>query len=85
MKTPTHILIVEDMPADADLARRAAEVVGYKGSLIFDATKPDGTPQKLLDVSRLYHLGWRPKTGMDAGIRYAYEDFLGLVEKGHVK
>jgi GDP-L-fucose synthase len=66
----------------ADLAKRTAEVVGYNGRLIFDATKPDGTPQKLLDVTRLYNLGWRPKIDMNAGIRYAYEDFLGLVNKG---
>jgi GDP-L-fucose synthase len=79
-----NIGVGEDI-AIVDLARQVADVVGYKGRLIFDASKPDGTPQKLLDVSRLYNLGWRPKTSLDAGIRYAYEDFLGLVEEGHVK
>lgn len=52
------------------------DVVGYKGALEFDTSKPDGTPRKLLDVSRLHKLGWRHKTSLQEGLRKAYEDFL---------
>src|SRR6185437_1487824 len=57
-------------------ASTVAEIVGYKGSLVFDRTKPDGTPRKLLDSSRIRALGWRPKTSLTAGLAAAYEDFL---------
>lgn len=59
-----------------DLATLVAAVVGFKGGIAFDATKPDGTPQKLLDVSRLRALGWRPRTDLRTGIAKAYEWFL---------
>ena len=49
------------------------EVVGYHGRIVFDASKPDGTPRKLLDVSRLEALGWKARTGLRDGIRKAYE------------
>ncbi len=57
----------------ADLARLIAEVVGYQGQLAFDLTRPDGTPRKLLDVSRLAGLGWRAKTELRAGIAATYQ------------
>jgi GDP-L-fucose synthase len=60
----------------AELARLVAEVVGYKGNLAFDTSKPDGTPQKLLDVSRLTSLGWQRKIGLREGIASTYQDFL---------
>ena len=60
----------------ADLARLVADAVGFNGRLIQDVSKPDGTPRKLLDVSRLKALGWAPATGLKAGIRAAYQDFL---------
>lgn len=60
----------------ADLARAVASVVGFRGSLEFDAGKPDGTPRKLLDVGRLKRLGWSPRVGLEAGIAAAYKDFL---------
>ena len=50
-------------------------VIGYKGRLIFDTTKPDGTPRKLLDVSRLSGLGWRAKIPLRAGIERTYSWF----------
>jgi GDP-L-fucose synthase len=50
--------------------------VGYDGKIVFDADKPDGTPRKLMDVSRLNHLGWVAKTGMAEGLAKAYRDFL---------
>lgn len=60
----------------AELAERVAKTVGFKGALKFDTSKPDGTPRKLLDVGRLYSLGWRPAIDLDAGIKAAYLDFL---------
>lgn len=59
-----------------ELAELVAEVVGFSGKLTFDASKPDGTPRKLLDVARMRALGWEAKTGFREGIRQAYEDFL---------
>ena len=59
-----------------DLAETVAKIVGFKGTLKLDTSKPDGTPRKLLDVGRLYSLGWRPTVELDAGIKAAYEDFL---------
>ncbi len=51
-------------------------VVGYRGQLVFDASKPDGTPRKLLDVSRLRNLGWRPRINLEEGIARAYQWYL---------
>ncbi len=59
-----------------ELAERVAEVVGFKGKLVFDASKPDGTPRKLLDSSKFASLGWTPKTSLLEGLRDAYRDFL---------
>jgi len=59
-----------------ELAETISQVVGYQGELRFDTSKPDGTPRKLLDVSKLEHLGWRYKTELEAGIRLAYDDYL---------
>jgi GDP-L-fucose synthase len=55
-----------------DLAELVAEVVGFKGKIVFDSSKPDGTMQKLLEVSRLKTLGWRPQTNLKEGITQAY-------------
>ena len=63
------------------LAEVIQEVVGFKGEVVFDASKPDGTPQKLLDVSRLAHLGWRSKISLKEGIRQAYEWYLKSAER----
>ena len=59
-----------------ELARTIADVVGWKGEFLFDLTKPDGTPRKLLDVSRLTALGWEASTSLEAGIKRTYEWFL---------
>jgi GDP-L-fucose synthase len=56
-----------------ELAETVMEVVGFHGRIVFDASKPDGTPRKWLDVSRLADLGWRARTGLRAGIRLAYD------------
>jgi len=59
-----------------ELTEMVAEVVGYQGEIRWDNTKPDGTPQKLLNVSFLHSLGWKHKTSLKEGLHLAYEDFL---------
>lgn len=59
-----------------DLAARIKEIVRYPGTLDFDREKPDGTPRKLMDVTRLHSLGWKATTCLTEGIKIAYEDFL---------
>jgi GDP-L-fucose synthase len=60
----------------SDVAHTVMEVVGFKGKLVFDTSKPDGTPRKLLNVDRLRGLGWQAKTSLPDGIALAYADFL---------
>jgi GDP-L-fucose synthase len=60
----------------AEFARVVAATVGYKGEISFDRSRPDGTPRKLLDVSRLAKMGWRARTSLEDGIRLAYRAFL---------
>jgi GDP-L-fucose synthase len=60
----------------AELARMIGRTVGYTGRIEHDTSKPDGTPRKLMDVSRLHALGWRPKVGLEEGLALAYRDFL---------
>ncbi len=59
-----------------ELAHKVADVVGFEGKILWDTTKPNGTPRKLLDVSKATALGWVYKTELDEGIRLAYYDFL---------
>ena len=77
-------LLVEDAPplinigtgedvTIRELAETVARVVGFHGTLVFDETKPDGTPRKLLDVERLHRLGWRHSTTLEQGIQRTYE------------
>jgi GDP-L-fucose synthase len=60
----------------SDFAKLVAEIVGYRGKLVFDAKRPDGTPRKLLDVTKLAALGWTAKTPLREGLQAAYADFL---------
>lgn len=62
-----------------ELAQMICETVGYEGELVFDPSKPDGTPRKLLDVSKLNKLGWKAQTTLDVGLRAAYEDYLKII------
>ena len=59
-----------------ELTELVAKVVGYEGTIKWDTTKPDGTPRKLLDVSKLESLGWKYHTELEEGIALAYDDFL---------
>jgi GDP-L-fucose synthase len=59
-----------------DLASLIARVVGYHGEISFDSGKPDGTPRKLLDVSKIRSLGWKPAVALEEGIQRTYRDFL---------
>jgi GDP-L-fucose synthase len=60
----------------AEFAGLVADVVGYEGELAFDTARPDGAPQKLLDVSKLAALGWRPSIALRQGLEGAYRDFV---------
>ncbi len=62
----------------AELALAVSEATGFQGSIDFDASKPDGSPRKLMDSHRLNALGWRAKVNLDQGLAAAYEDFLSL-------
>ena len=59
-----------------ELTELVAKVIGFEGEIKWDPTKPDGTPRKLLDITKLENLGWKYKTELEDGIRLAYEDFL---------
>jgi GDP-L-fucose synthase len=63
-----------------ELAETVKRVVGFAGEIVWDKTKPDGTPRKLMDSSRLLALGWRPEVDLERGLRMAYEDFLGRAD-----
>ncbi|EMU6985062.1 GDP-L-fucose synthase [Shigella flexneri] len=75
-----EFLHVDDMAAASihvmELAQTIAKVVGYKGRVVFDASKPDGTPRKLLDVTRLHQLGWYHEISLEAGLASTYQWFL---------
>ena len=58
------------------LAETVQRVVGFEGSLVFDTTKPDGTPRKLMDSSRLHALGWKPRIDLEDGIRQSYAWYI---------
>jgi GDP-L-fucose synthase len=64
-----------------ELAKIVQEIVEFKGQILFDLEKPDGTPRKLMDVSKLNSLGWFPKTSLHKGIEIAYEDFKTKINK----
>ncbi len=65
-----------------DLALLIKKIVGYTGDIDFDASKPDGTPRKLMDVTKLHRKGWKHKIDLEDGIKLAYQDFLNKFAKG---
>jgi GDP-L-fucose synthase len=65
-----------------DLATLVSRVVGYSGRIAWDTSKPDGTPRKLMDNSRILGLGWRPGIDLETGVRLAYEDFVRTLKSG---
>jgi len=71
--------------AIADLARLVARVVGYEGRFAFDTSKPDGTPRKLVDVTRLSALGWSARIPLEDGLRATYAEYLDLLARGAVR
>ena len=74
---PEHINVgVGSDVTIAELASLVAEVVGYSGELAWDTSKPDGTPRKLLDVSRMTALDWEPQIGLESGLQATYRDFV---------
>lgn len=62
--------------AIGELAQMVKQAVGFGGEIVFDTSKPDGTPRKLVDATRLFSLGWRPKIELEEGIRSAYQAYL---------
>ena len=66
----------------AEVAHLVKETVGYEGEIVFDTSKPDGTPRKLLDVSRLFALGWRPRIDLRSGLAATYAWFLENLDVG---
>jgi GDP-L-fucose synthase len=68
-----------------ELTELVAEVTGFKGRITWDATKPDGTPRKLVDVSRLSALGWKAKVGLRAGVERTYASYLAEKASGHLR
>ena len=81
---PINVGVGEDVTI-LELAHMIAGVVGFTGKLEFDATKPDGTPRKLLDVSRLRELGWAPKIALEDGLRQTYAWFVEQMDKHLVR
>ena len=59
------------------------EIVGYKGSIIFDSSKPDGTPRKLLDVSKIAELGWKAGIDLRSGLKTVYKNFIDNYEQSN--
>jgi GDP-L-fucose synthase len=68
-----------------ELTELVAVTVGFKGRIAWDASKPDGTPRKLLDVSKLVHLGWEAKTGLQQGLKETYTSFLADEAAGRLR
>ena len=68
-----------------DLAKLVARTVGYEGALAFDATKPDGTPRKMTDISLIKSTGWQPKIALEEGVAMAYQDFLVENNEGSLR
>ena len=91
-----HLLKLEDPPdwvnvgygtdvSIAELAETVKTTIGYTGKIVNDTSKPDGTPRKLMDVSRIKATGWEPKISLPEGMKLAYQDFLDRMQDGSVR
>jgi GDP-L-fucose synthase len=82
-RLPEHLYNVgtgEDLTIN-QLAKTIQKVVGHKGNIIWDTSKPDGTPRKLMDVSKMHTLGWKHKVDLEQGIQKTYDWFLENVKE----
>jgi GDP-L-fucose synthase len=68
-----------------ELATLVAKTTGFTGQILTDTTKPDGTPRKLLDISKIQSTGWAPKVSFEAGLAAAYQDFLTSLSSGNTR
>lgn len=68
-----------------ELATLVAKTTGFTGQILTDPTKPDGTPRKLLDISKIQSTGWTPKVSFEAGLAAAYQDFLTSLSSGNTR
>ena len=75
---PINIGTGEDLTI-AELSLTIKNIIGFEGKLVFDSTKPDGTPRKLLDVTNLHNLGWKHTINLPEGIKMAYQDYLKTI------
>lgn len=74
-RSPVNVGVGEDISI-IQLAEMIKKMVGFEGRIVLDATRPDGTPRKILDVSKLHSLGWRHKISLQEGLRQVYEDYV---------
>jgi GDP-L-fucose synthase len=79
-KSPINVGVGEDISI-IQLAELIKEMVGYDGRIVLDATKPDGTPRKILDVRKLHALGWRHKINLKEGLQQVYEDYKSTIQE----
>ncbi len=82
-RTPINVGVGEDISI-LQLAELIKELVGYNGRIVLDATKPDGTPRKILDVRKLHALGWRHKISLKEGLHQVYEDYKSTIQEKSV-
>jgi GDP-L-fucose synthase len=68
-----------------ELVEQVAETVGYQGKIVWDASKPDGTPRKLLDTSLINGLGWQPRISLKEGLARTYQSFLEELDAGRLR
>jgi GDP-L-fucose synthase len=81
---PVNIGVGEDIGI-GELAELVCEVVGYRGGIVYDTTKPDGTPRRLLNVSKLHSLGWQAKFPLREGIEQTYSWYTKMCSEEHAK
>jgi GDP-L-fucose synthase len=82
-KSPINVGVGEDISI-IQLAEMIKSLVGFKGRIVLDATKPDGTPRKILDVRKLHSLGWRHKISLQEGLQQVYEDYKSTIQEKSV-